>query len=142
MMNAGELRLWRAEVTRCDWPTSCHQPGARRRSSFSHLTCAVLTLCVLVGTGVRAASAADWEAAFATPPRSAQPWAYWWWLDGNVSAEGITRDLEEMRRQGISGVLIFDAGEGKGSPVGPVFMSPAWRDLYRHALREAAHLEI
>jgi hypothetical protein len=91
---------------------------------------------------VLSASAADWEAAFTTPPRSAQPWAYWWWLDGNVSAEGITRDLEEMRRQGISGVLIFDAGEGKGSPVGPVFMSPAWRDLYRHALREAARLEI
>jgi hypothetical protein len=88
------------------------------------------------------ASAADWEAAFTTPPRSAQPWAYWWWLDGNVSTEGITRDLEEMRRQGISGVLIFDAGEGKGSPVGPVFMSPAWREYYRHALREAARLEI
>ncbi|MHB8973199.1 MAG: glycosyl hydrolase [Pirellulaceae bacterium] len=84
----------------------------------------------------------DWAAAFVQPPHAARPWAYWWWLDGNASREGITRDLEEMSRQGISGVLLFDAGEGKGSPVGPQFMSPAWRELYRHTLTEAARLKI
>ena len=142
MFQAGNLRHWRADVRRFGWRLSSDQPVSLRESIFTQLTCAALTVCVLVWLGAASASAADWEAAFATPPRSAQPWAYWWWLDGNVSAEGITRDLEEMRRQGISGVLIFDAGEGKGSPVGPVFMSPAWRELYRHALREAARLEI
>ncbi len=84
----------------------------------------------------------DWAAAFLQPPQAAQPWVYWWWLDGNASREGITRDLEEMRRQGIAGVLLFDAGEGKGSPVGPKFMSPAWRELYQHTLHEAARLQI
>jgi len=74
---------------------------------------------------------------FAAPPDSAKPWVYWWWLDSNASKPGITRDLEEMRRQGIGGALVFDAGEGKTSPVGPKFMSEAWRELFAHAVREA-----
>jgi len=57
--------------------------------------------------------------------------------------EGITKDLEEMKRQGISGVLLFDAGEGgPDAPKGPVFMSAAWRELFKHALREADRLQI
>lgn len=38
------------------------------------------------------------EAGFHAPPDSAKPWAFWWWLNGNVTKEGITRDLEEMKR--------------------------------------------
>ena len=52
---------------------------------------------------------------FLTPPDSARPWAYWVWLNGNVTKEGITRDMEEMRRQGISGVLVFQAGDRQHS---------------------------
>jgi len=69
--------------------------------------------------------------------------AYWWWLDSYATREGITKDLEEMKRQGIAGVLLFDAGEGgPDSPKGPLFMSPAWRELFKHALREADRLGI
>lgn len=97
---------------------------------------------VLIGT-IAAASvclADEWDEGFAAPPASARPWAYWWWLDGYASREGITRDLEEMKRQGIAGVLLFDAGEGKGSPVGSKFMSDAWRELFRNAVSEADRL--
>jgi hypothetical protein len=76
---------------------------------------------------------------FITPPDSAKPWAYWWWLNGHVSREGITRDLEAMKRQGINGVLLFNAGGGD-SPAGLKFFSPEWRAMYRHALSEAARL--
>lgn len=76
--------------------------------------------------------------AFRSPPNESKPWCYWWWLNGAASKEGITRDFEEMRQQGISGALLFDAGEaGPEAPRGPAFMSAAWRELYRHALREA-----
>ena len=75
---------------------------------------------------------------FLRPPDSAKVWCYWWWLNGAASKEGITRDFEEMRKQGIAGALLFDAGEaGSDAPRGPHFMSAAWRELYRHALREA-----
>jgi hypothetical protein len=80
---------------------------------------------------------------FQNPPRASQPWAYWWWLDGAASKAGITADLEQMRRQGISGVLLFDAGEGgPDAPKGPLFMSDAWRENFRHAVREAGRLGI
>ena len=76
--------------------------------------------------------------AFAAPPNESKPWCYWWWLNGAASKEGITRDFEEMRKQGISGALLFDAGEaGPEAPRGPKFMSAEWRELYRHAVREA-----
>lgn len=88
-------------------------------------------------------AADDLAAGFANPPDAAKPWAYWWWLDSYATREGITRDLEEMKRQGIAGVLLFDAGEGgPDAPKGPLFMSPAWRELFKHALREADRLGI
>ena len=83
------------------------------------------------------------EKAFANPPEAANAWCYWWWLNGAASKEGITRDFEEMKRQGISGALLFDAGEaGPPAPRGPHFMSPQWREMFKHAVREADRLGI
>ncbi|MHB8901556.1 MAG: glycosyl hydrolase [Thermoguttaceae bacterium] len=80
---------------------------------------------------------------FLAPPDSAKPWCYWWWLNGAASKEGITRDFNEMKKQGIAGALLFDAGEaGDDAPRGPQFMSPEWRELYKHALREADRCRI
>lgn len=84
-------------------------------------------------------------AGFAAPPDEAKLRAYWWWLNGNVTAQSITRDLEEMRAKGFGGALICDAGGaeqfGNGTvPHGPTFFTPEWRALYRHTLREAARL--
>lgn len=104
--------------------------------------CLLATTTLLGCIGVAFASAGDLDQSFAEPPESARAWAYWWWLDSYATKEGITRDLEEMKRQGIGGALLFDAGEGKGSPVGPKFMSDAWRELFKHAVAEADRLGI
>ena len=81
------------------------------------------------------------EQAFLSPPDSSKAWVYWWWLDGAASAAGITADLETMKAQGISGVLLFDAGlGGPEAPKGPLFMSEEWRVNFRHAVKEAARL--
>ena len=46
-----------------------------------------------------------------------------------------------MKAQGISGVLLFDAGlGGPDAPKGPLFMSEEWRVNFRHAVKEAARL--
>jgi hypothetical protein len=75
---------------------------------------------------------------FQSPPDESKPWCYWWWLNGAASQEGITRDFEEMRKQGIRGALLFDAGvAGPDAPRGPKFMSAEWREHYKHAVREA-----
>jgi hypothetical protein len=81
--------------------------------------------------------------SFQQPPDAAKPWAYWWWLDGAASREGITADFEAMKRQGIAGLLLFDAGEGgPGAPKGPLFMSESWREMFRYTLREADRLQL
>ena len=90
----------------------------------------------------RAAGPADLEAlrqGFASPPASARPWVYWFWMDGNLSREGITADLEAMRAAGLGGVIIMEVDVG--IPKGPVrFMSPEWRALFKHVVREAERL--
>jgi hypothetical protein len=76
---------------------------------------------------------------FSTPPNSARPWVYWFWLNGNITREGITADLEAMQRVGIGGVLIMEVDQG--TPKGPArFGSPAWRELFKHVCAEADRL--
>ncbi len=79
------------------------------------------------------------EAAFVDPPNIARPWVYWFWVNGNVTREGITADLEAMHRVGIGGVLIMDVDPG--TPAGPTpFASPAWWEAFRFACEEAKRL--
>lgn len=90
-------------------------------------------------------SSASLRAGFQSPPPQARLRCYWWWLNGHTDKATITHDLEEMAAKGIGGALLVDAGgasqEGNAPvPAGPTFGSPAWMDLYTHALREADRL--
>ncbi len=79
------------------------------------------------------------ETGFRRPPDEARPWVYWFIMDGNSSREGMTADLEAMKRAGIGGVVLLEVDVG--IPRGPVeFMSPAWRALFKHAVEEAERL--
>lgn len=85
------------------------------------------------------------DRGWADPPVESRVRSYWWWLNGNVTKAAITRDLEEMRAKGFGGAILSDAGgaEQDGNdkvPHGPDFFSPAWRELYKHALREGDRL--
>lgn len=100
------------------------------------LLCLCLLLCVL-----SSALSAGLKDGFVSPPASARPWVYWFWLNGNITREGITADLEAMKRVGIGGVLIMEVDQG--APVGPVdFMGPKWRELFKHVVSEAGRLGI
>ncbi|MEN6537127.1 MAG: glycosyl hydrolase [Bryobacteraceae bacterium] len=97
--------------------------------------------CFVLGFGAANAAQPDLEAEFHRPPDSARPWVYWFWLDGNVTREGITADLEAMQRVGIGGVVLMEVDAF--IPKGPVrFLTPQWREMFRHALKEAARLNI
>ena len=78
---------------------------------------------------------------FRDPPPEARPHTWWHWMNGNVTKEGITADLEAMAAAGIGGAQIFDAG--LALPKGPVdFATDAWFDCLVHADREAYRLGI
>ena len=66
-------------------------------------------LALVAGCTPTSAADDDLTTGFANPPDSAKAWAYWWWLDSYATKEGITQDLEAMKRQGLSGVLLFDS---------------------------------
>lgn len=90
---------------------------------------------------VGSASAQELERVFLEPPPSARPHTWWHWMNGNVTAEGITADLESMARVGIGGAQIFNVSEA--IPDGPApFMSPRWLELVRHAAEEADRLGV
>jgi hypothetical protein len=105
---------------------------------------AVMTMFFVL-TGPCLGGAESLEAGFARPDSRFGIRCFWWWLNGNVTKQAITRDLEEMKAKGFSGALIFDAGgaEQRGNqqvPEGPMYMSDAWRELFKHAVREADRL--
>ena len=76
------------------------------------------------------------DQGFAAPPASARPWVYWYFMDGNLTREGMTADLAAMQAAGIGGGIFLEVD--LGIPRGPVkFMSPEWQDLMVAALHEA-----
>ncbi len=93
----------------------------------------------LTWAGTTATRGADLVEEFRSPPHSAKPWVYCFWLEGNVTREGITADLEAMRRAGIGGLLFMDGD--MGNPKGPHrFMSESWRAMFQHMVSEAGRL--
>ncbi len=98
-----------------------------------------LTLLVLWVTSLTAQTPRELEKGFVHPPSAAWPWVYWFPLDGNLSREGITADLEAMKRVGIGGVLYMETDQG--APKGPArFAGPLWREMFQHICNEAHRL--
>jgi len=87
------------------------------------------------------------EEGFRNVPDSAKPWAYYWWLNGNVDEATITRDLEAMKQAGFGGLLLFDVrgyhddpGHVPAPPSAMDFMSEPWRRMLKFTLAEAHRL--
>lgn len=82
---------------------------------------------------------------FTAPAQQYQSGCFWWWFNGLVSREGITRDLEAFKAKGIGEVLLINSKSGLGGakmPDGYPLFSDGWRAMFRHALYEAARLGI
>ncbi len=82
---------------------------------------------------------------FKNPDSSSGVNCWWWWLNGNVTRESITKDLEAMKSKNFQGAMIFDAGGynqrgNKDVPAGPLYGSDEWNKLFVFALDEARRL--
>lgn len=86
------------------------------------------------------------QQGFQTPPDAAKPRVWWHWMNGNITKEGITKDLEWMKRVGIGGFQNFDASlfTPNVTPKKLVFMTPEWKDAFKHTtdLAEKLGLEM
>jgi hypothetical protein len=82
------------------------------------------------------------EQGFKQPLDSAKPRTWWHWTRSNITKEGITKDLEWMKRAGVAGFQLADVNAGGGQTVDKKieFGTPEWFDAVRHAASEADRL--
>lgn len=83
----------------------------------------------------------DLTNGFMSPPDSLKPAIYWYWMNENVSKDGITKDLEALYEKGIGEVYIGNIFWGNES--GKVkTLSDEWLECMRHAIREGSRIGI
>lgn len=95
------------------------------------------TLCA------RAAAPTPLDSLFLFPPQEAKPIMIWQWMDGLVTREGITRDLEAYRDAGIGGVQNFLIGgdmQGLIRDTVNAVGTDNWQRLMAFAIDECARL--
>lgn len=91
--------------------------------------------------GQKKQSIEEFKAGFLNPTDEYRPGVYWYFMDGNLSKEGITADLESMKKVGLGHVLFLEVDAGV--PRGKVdFMSEEWMDLFTYMVRETERLGI
>lgn len=86
---------------------------------------------------------------FINPPESAKPGVLWMWMGSNLSKEGITKDLEALKKAGFNRTTMFSlsdvttpwAGEIGNSPTPEIISwTEPWWKLVRHAAEESKRL--
>ncbi|MCE7798272.1 glycoside hydrolase [Sphingobium sufflavum] len=79
---------------------------------------------------------------FRNPPESARPRVWWHWVNGNISADGIEKDLEWLARMGIGGAQAFDVARPMPSLVDHplTYMSPDWKAAFNVAVKTSRRL--
>src|SRR5690348_5380193 len=72
---------------------------------------------------------------FETPPASAKLRVWGHWMNGNITKDGIYKDLTWMHRAGIGGFQNFDAAMSTPQivPDRLVYMTPEWMDAFSYA---------
>lgn len=100
----------------------------------------MMSLLLLAGIGTEGQTLED---AFRNPPAEAKPLMIWQWMDGLVSREGITADLEAYKEAGIGGVQNFQVGgpmQGLAKDTTNAIGSEKWQRLMRFAIDECRRL--
>ncbi len=85
----------------------------------------------------------DWQKWVPWVSQQHKPLIIWQWMDGLVTKEGITRDLEAFKEAGLAGVQNFQIGGPQQMRIGNpdnAIGSENWKDLLRWTLDECERL--
>ena len=83
------------------------------------------------------------QKTFIATPKDQPLAVYWYWIDGNMSEEGVVKDLQAMKKVGINRVQIGMIGDGQGTPTGPVKMfTKKWWKILHTMFKTATELDI
>jgi alpha-L-rhamnosidase len=100
------------------------------------LSVATAVLVIGAGSAWGQGSADPLKSGFENPPNGARPRVWWHWMNGNITPEGITADLEWMHRVGLGGYQNFDAAlqTPQVVPKRLAYMTPEWKEAFKHAI--------
>ncbi|PTX93859.1 hypothetical protein DB345_19990 [Spartobacteria bacterium LR76] len=101
-----------------------------RRAGALAFGAAGLLLSIALGETVDPAS-------FARPPASSGVETWWHWMDGRISKDGLARDLDSMKAQGIQRATITLVGFSTGSTSPVALGTPEFLDAIRFTASEA-----
>lgn len=90
-------------------------------------------------------SVSQLSSEFVDPPLASRPGAFWCWLNGNMTAAAITRDLEAMKSKGINRAEIWDVAAIRNPsfiPAGGAFLADESIALIKHAIAEGKRLKM
>ncbi len=121
-----------------------HMHGLASVLVVSAITCLHTSpLCAKTTASNSNSSVSQVVNAFANPPRDAYPRVWWHWMNGNITKDGIKKDLLWMKSAGIAGFTNFDAGLETPQIVKErlVYMDPKWKDAFNYALDLADSLK-
>ena len=84
------------------------------------------------------------EENFANPPSEARPQVWWHWMNGNITKDGILKDITWMKNSGIGGFHHFDAALDIKPIVDKrlIYMDEGWKDAFRYAIDVADSLDM
>jgi hypothetical protein len=97
---------------------------------------AIGSVLAIASTGTVGQSSHDaLEKGFQQPPDAAKPMVWWHWMNGNITKEGIKRDLEWMHRVRLRGFQIFDVTLDTPQIVKRrlAYMTPEWKEAFNYA---------
>jgi len=94
------------------------------------------------GTNDRVTSYPMLEKIFHNPGDAVQTSVYWYWISGNISKEGVVKDLESMKKAGINRAFIGNIELAETAPGKVQFLSDEWWDILHTALKTAGKLHI
>ena len=116
------------------------------RAKFATL----IPLIVFGLTSGTLALADELENIFHYPSAAARPQVYWFWMGGNISSNGITRDLEALKAEGFGGTTMCNLADvctpwagiiGNCPTPGVIaYQSESWWNFVRFAAAESKRL--
>lgn len=101
----------------------------------------VLLQCILLES---AAQTDDLKNGFLLPPEDAKPRTWWHWMNGNITKDGIRKDLLWMKRSGIGGFQNFDASLMTPQIIDKrlTYMTPEWKEAFLYTTKLADSLKL
>ena len=102
-----------------------------------------LSILASLVLGIQSVAGQTIEDVFMNPPAEAKPIMIWQWMDGMISEEGITADLEAYQKAGIGGVQNFQVGgtaQGLVKDTANAIGSERWQQLMRFTISECRRL--